>query len=262
MYFPNESKKMRVKILTVDPRSRRVEGLLKDGIPIPLAVWEIGPFFRWPREGEEWTAIYENNFWRLGDYVTDESDTALNSLMPGEARIDSDKLYIAGEAYAPTAPVNTDTTQIATTAFVLGQASNTTPAFATVGGTAGTSARLARADHAHPRNAKYETHTWILKGPVATDYIPSIFCAKQTSETLVLQHFRGRINGGTSVDVVYRKISNGVATDLEYQTLTTAAANSPEVSVLLQNNDEIQVIVQSITGSPVDASITAVFSRA
>jgi hypothetical protein len=54
-----------------------------------------------------------------------------------------------GVPAAPTAAVDTNTTQIATTAFVVGQASAATPL---VDGTAavGTSLRYARADHVHP----------------------------------------------------------------------------------------------------------------
>ena len=54
-----------------------------------------------------------------------------------------------GVPAAPTAAQNTNTTQLATTAFVLGQASSTTPL---VDGTAavGTATTFARADHVHP----------------------------------------------------------------------------------------------------------------
>lgn len=54
-----------------------------------------------------------------------------------------------GTPAAPTAAANTNTTQVATTAFVIGQASSTTPA---MNGTAavGTGTTFARADHVHP----------------------------------------------------------------------------------------------------------------
>lgn len=54
-----------------------------------------------------------------------------------------------GTPSAPTAAQNTNTTQVATTAFVLGQASSTSPA---MDGTAavGTGTTFARADHVHP----------------------------------------------------------------------------------------------------------------
>ncbi len=56
---------------------------------------------------------------------------------------------LSGTPTAPTAAANTNTTQVATTAFVLGQASSTTP---NMDGSAavGTSSTYARADHVHP----------------------------------------------------------------------------------------------------------------
>ncbi len=53
-----------------------------------------------------------------------------------------------GTPAAPTAAVDTNTTQLATTAFVVGQASSTAPA-ATGTAAVGTSLRYARADHVH-----------------------------------------------------------------------------------------------------------------
>lgn len=55
---------------------------------------------------------------------------------------------LTGTPTAPTAAVDTNTTQLATTAFVIAQASSTTPV---MNGTAavGTSTRFARADHVH-----------------------------------------------------------------------------------------------------------------
>lgn len=53
-----------------------------------------------------------------------------------------------GTPAAPTAAVDTNTTQLATTAFVLAQAASTTPA-ALGSATVGTSTRYARADHVH-----------------------------------------------------------------------------------------------------------------
>ena len=56
---------------------------------------------------------------------------------------------LTGTPLAPTAAVDTNTTQVATTAFVLGQASAANPV---INGTAaaGSSLRFARADHIHP----------------------------------------------------------------------------------------------------------------
>lgn len=77
-----------------------------------------------------------------------------------------------GTPAAPTAAVNTNTTQLATTAFVLGQAANLVP---TVDGTAtiGTSLRYARLDHIHPTDTSRAplaspTFTGIPAGPTAS----------------------------------------------------------------------------------------------
>lgn len=62
---------------------------------------------------------------------------------------------LAGTPLSTTAAVDTNTTQIATTAFVIGQASASTP---NMDGTAtvGTSTRYARADHVHPTDTSRE----------------------------------------------------------------------------------------------------------
>jgi hypothetical protein len=54
---------------------------------------------------------------------------------------------------APTAAPDTNTTQLATTAFVINQAGVATPLADTVNGTAGSSLRYSRQDHRHPIDA-------------------------------------------------------------------------------------------------------------
>ena len=73
--------------------------------------------------------------------------TGLQSALDLKAPLASPGL--TGTPTSPTAAVDTNTTQIATTAFVLGQAGATAPA---MDGTAavGSSSRFARADHVHP----------------------------------------------------------------------------------------------------------------
>lgn len=63
------------------------------------------------------------------------------------AKLDSPAL--TGTPTAPTAAADTSTTALATTAFVTGQASSTTPAMDGVA-SVGTSLKYARADHVHP----------------------------------------------------------------------------------------------------------------
>ena len=60
-----------------------------------------------------------------------------------------DSPALSGTPTAPTAAVDTDTTQLATTAFVLAQAGTATP-IVEGSATAGTATRFAREDHVHP----------------------------------------------------------------------------------------------------------------
>ena len=83
-----------------------------------------------------------------------------------------------GVPAAPTAAVDTNTTQLATTAFVVAQASATTPV---VDGTAtiGTSLRYARADHVHPT----DTSRAPLAAPTFTGVPAAPTAAVDTSTT-------------------------------------------------------------------------------
>ena len=98
-----------------------------------------------------------------------EVQTAVDLL--GYAPLSSPAL--TGAPTAPTAAVDTSTTQVATTAFVTNQAASTTPI---VDGTAavGTSKRYARADHVHPTDTSRApvaspTLTGTPTAPTATD---------------------------------------------------------------------------------------------
>ena len=69
--------------------------------------------------------------------------------------ININSIQLTGVPTAPTASANTSNTQIATTAFVTGQASAVTPIASntTPAGSVGTSLAYARADHVHPRDS-------------------------------------------------------------------------------------------------------------
>jgi hypothetical protein len=76
-----------------------------------------------------------------------------------------------GTPAAPTANADTNTTQIATTAFVIGQASSTLPLINAVAAAIGTSLKYARADHVHPTDT--------TRAPVASP----IFTGNPTAPT-------------------------------------------------------------------------------
>lgn len=85
-------------------------------------------------------------FTRTGAVTAQTGDYTVSQIT-GAAPLSSPTF--TGTPAAPTAAVDTNTTQLATTAFVLGQATSTTPV---MDGTAavGTSTRYARGDHTHP----------------------------------------------------------------------------------------------------------------
>lgn len=131
---------------------------------------EIGDIYTyndraWTWSGEVWTPnrpqytanrdiVSDNDGYLVAANVTDTEISYLGGLTGSvQDQLDS-KAPLAsptftGEPAAPTANADQNDTQIATTAFVLGQASSTNPV---ANGTAapGTSTRYARADHVHP----------------------------------------------------------------------------------------------------------------
>lgn len=74
---------------------------------------------------------------------------------------------LTGIPTAPTAEADTSSTQVATTAFVLGQAASSTPA-ALGAATAGESLRFARADHVHPLPTGVLTPTSLSNSAAST----------------------------------------------------------------------------------------------
>lgn len=99
-----------------------------------------------------------------------------------------------GTPAAPTAAADTATTQLATTAFVIGQAGSATPAMSAGAGTVGTSLKFARQDHAHPddtskANLASPTFTGVPAAPTAaadtatTQLATTAFVTGQASST-------------------------------------------------------------------------------
>lgn len=88
--------KQRVEILTVDPSQRLVEGQLRDGVPISIAVWETSAAFRWPRVGEMWSVNYVGGYPMLGDRIQDRTeDFLIEDINQGDMFLDSEIIYDA-----------------------------------------------------------------------------------------------------------------------------------------------------------------------
>jgi hypothetical protein len=90
-----------------------------------------------------------NTLDELAQALSDDANFASNVTNSISTKAPLASPTLTGVPSAPTAAADTATTQLATTAFVIGQASTTTPSMDGTG-TVGTSKKFARADHVHP----------------------------------------------------------------------------------------------------------------
>jgi len=54
-----------VKIILVDPESKRIEAETRNGETIQVNAYYLNPSFRWPMVGESWMVKEENGSWYL-----------------------------------------------------------------------------------------------------------------------------------------------------------------------------------------------------
>jgi len=80
-------------IITCDPTTRKLEGVIKDGVPIPIIVWEIPGVFVWPKIGEQWTVTRSIGVWKLGQRIEPLEGHSIQDIEPGEGKIAADALY-------------------------------------------------------------------------------------------------------------------------------------------------------------------------
>lgn len=82
------------KIVTVEPAQRRIEGVIKSGAVVQVAIYTVNPFFRWPVVGENWMIRRENGTWILDSLWQEangeEPDSQIvNDINEGDALIDT-----------------------------------------------------------------------------------------------------------------------------------------------------------------------------
>jgi hypothetical protein len=68
------NERVAVRIITVDPPTRRVEGALRSGGMIQIRVWDTPSLFRWPEEGEVWLVQRKGLYWELDSRVENNED--------------------------------------------------------------------------------------------------------------------------------------------------------------------------------------------
>ncbi len=92
-YKGGMTERLLVKVITCDPATSRIEVVGKDAAVIQVGVGVVPPFFRWPVQGEFWTIVRENAEWSMESRVPTPDDKQLNTLAPGEAMVQAEKIW-------------------------------------------------------------------------------------------------------------------------------------------------------------------------
>lgn len=154
--------------------------------------------------------------WALS-YVTTYDTVKLGPIAANKTAFINSPTF-TGVPAAPTAALGTSTTQLATTAFVIGQAATVTPL---INGTAavGTATKFAREDHVHANDTtKANLSGATFTGPVTVSYVGGVINLNDTSGTgtsgVVLQDAGAKtwglytLNAGSNDFAIDRYVSN------------------------------------------------------
>jgi hypothetical protein len=80
--------KLKGRVVTVDPPTRRIEVVAGDGTIRQVAIFEVPSGFNWPVVGEVWTIYQENGYWFLGNrWQQDDDPVKIEDLQPGEGLV-------------------------------------------------------------------------------------------------------------------------------------------------------------------------------
>lgn len=151
----------------------------------------------------------------LADAINDDSSFAatITTALGLKAPLASPAL--TGTPTAPTAAVDTNTTQLATTAMVLAQAASATPLIAAAAAAVGTSTRFARADHVHP----FDNTAW-------TSYTPTVTSSSGTATTVSATGRYKQIGKTVFLTISVTITAVGTAAGQIFATLPTNASGS------------------------------------
>lgn len=162
--------------------------------------------------------VHENDTTNVHGIV----DTSLVVTTTGSQTLTNKSLTsptITGTPTAPTAAADTNTTQVATTAYVIGQASSTSPN-ALGSAAVGTSNRYARADHTHP------TTGVVLNGLIgANNGVASLDSTGQVPASQLGNASGGATGGGT--DEVFYENQQTVTTNYTITSSRNALSAGP-----------------------------------
>ena len=168
------------------------------------------------------------------------------------ANISAGNAAITSNISSTTAAQNTNTTQLATTAFVLGQASSTTPT--TIGtNTIGTGTTFARADHTHTGVASLANGGGITAS-VSTGAVTlgSTATNANTASAIVARDASGNFSAGTITATL-----SGAATSATTAGTVTTAAQGNITSVGTLTGLTVSGVIQPNANATIDLGATA-----
>jgi hypothetical protein len=176
--------------------------------PPPLQAWRDMP--------PVWARWFQALFARVGGSAIGGSiDVSLAGLVSDLAPLASPAL--TGTPTAPTAAADASSTQLATTAFVIGQAASATPAMDGSAAT-GVATRYARADHVHPADTSKAplasptfTGTPTAPTPTAGDNSTKIATTAFVATTLTPPRATVDVTAGTPGSVAIVGSANGIS---------------------------------------------------
>jgi hypothetical protein len=77
-------------ITTVEPATRKIEAKLKDGGEIAVSLFDIPPFFVWPKVGDLWIIRKDGGYWKLDTKIDTDKEYPVDNLNAGEGKISAD----------------------------------------------------------------------------------------------------------------------------------------------------------------------------
>jgi hypothetical protein len=187
----------------------------------------------------------------LGDNSTQIATTAF--VLANAAGLASPAF--TGTPTAPTAAADTDTMQLATTAYVLAQANSVNSVIAMNGAqNAGTSLKYARADHVHPTDT--------TKAPLAspgftgTPTAPTAAAGTNTTQLATTAFVQTAISGISDPWVVVKRTSDGTGTSAALESTGLTVAGS---SFLPSSYYEFEAQISVKVASPSNLNIALVW---
>ena len=165
-----------------------------------------------------------------------------------------------GVPAAPTAAVDTNTTQLATTAMVLAQAGSATPLIDATVAVVGVSTRFARQDHVHPTDTTraQKSQTDFISGIIKTGANADFRVVEKIPFGATITSISGKTASGT-ITLTFKINTTAITTGVVSATSSQSSVTPSAANVMVAT--DALVITGSSNSSAVDISFTVVFTK-